>query len=89
MIETLKSLKMKNPFKDEEHQLRNKLLRVFEDGIVARMRSKEIKKELDNEKTTDALKILNIYRKHISEKFLDESIKETAIYGGKREIIPI
>ena len=54
---------------------------------MARMRSKEIKKELDNEKTTDALKIINIYRKHISEKFLDESIKETTIYGGKREII--
>ena len=51
------------------------------------MRAKEIKNELDKEKTTDALKILNIYRKHISEKFLDESLKEKVIYGGKREII--
>ena len=62
-------------------------MRVFEDGIIARMRAKEIKNELDKEKTTDALKILNIYRKHISEKFLDESLKEKVIYGGKREII--
>ena len=87
LIETLKSLKNEKSFKDEDHQLRNKLLRVFEDGIVARMRAKEIKKELDKEKTTDALKILNIYRKNISEKFLDESVKEKIIYGGKREII--
>ena len=34
-------------FKDEEHQLRAKLLRVFEDGVVARMRAKEINKELE------------------------------------------
>ena len=87
LIETLKSLKKEKSFKDEDHQLRNKLLRVFEDGIIARMRAKEIKNELDKEKTTDALKILNIYRKHISEKFLDESLKEKVIYGGKREII--
>ncbi len=87
LIETLKSLKNEKSFKDEDHQLRNKLLRIFEDGIVARMRAKEIKNELDKEKTTDGLKILNIYRKHISEKFLDESIKEKVIYGGKREII--
>ena len=51
------------------------------------MRAKEIKNELEKEKTTDALKILNIYRKNISEKFLNESIKEKIIYGGKREII--
>ena len=34
LIEILKSLKMKS-FKDEDHQLRDKLLRVFEDGVVA------------------------------------------------------
>ena len=87
LIEILKSLKNEKTFKDEEHHLRNKLLRAFEDGIVARMRAKAIKSELDKEKTTDALKILNIYRKNISEKFLDESLKEKIIYGGKREII--
>ena len=87
LIEILKSLKNEKTFKDEEHHLRNKLLKVFEDGIVARMRAKTIKSELDKEKTTDAIKILNIYRKNISEKFLDESLKEKIIYGGKREII--
>ena len=87
LIETLKSLKNEKSFKDEDHHLRNKLLRVFEDGIVARMRSKAIMSELDKEKSTDALKILNIYRKNISDKFLDESLKEKIIYGGKREII--
>ena len=56
------------------------------------MRAKEINKELEKEqknskKLIDALKILSIFRKHISEKFLDESIKEKIIYGGKREII--
>ena len=56
LIEILKPLKNEKSFKDEEHHLRNKLLRAFEDGIVARMRAKAIKKELDKEKTTDALK---------------------------------
>ena len=59
----IKILKNEKSFKDEEHHLRNKLLRAFEDGIVARMRAKA--KKWTSKKTTDALKILNIYRKNI------------------------
>ena len=87
LIEILKSLKNEKSFKDEDHQLRDKLLRVFEDGVVARMRAKEIKKEIEVNNSTDALKILNIFRKNISERFLDESIKDKMIFGDKREII--
>ena len=51
------------------------------------MRAKEIKKEIEVNNSTDALKILNIFRKNISERFLDESIKDKMIFGDKREII--
>ena len=87
LIDTLKMLRKEKSFKDEDHQLRDRLLRAFEDGVIARMRSKNIKNELDKENPTDKLKILNIFRRNISEKFLDESIKEKIVYGGKREII--
>ena len=36
-----KVFKNEKSFKDEDHQLRDKLLRVFEDGVVARMRPKK------------------------------------------------
>ena len=51
------------------------------------MRSKEIKKEIDNQKLDDGLKILNIFRRNISERFLDENLKDKMSYSGKREII--
>ena len=80
-------LRKEKSFKDEDHQLRDRILRAFEDGVIARMRAKNIIRELDKENPTDALKILNIFRRNISEKFLDESIKEKTFYSGKREII--
>lgn len=87
LIDTLKWLRKEKSFKDEDHLLRDRILRAFEDGVIARMRAKTIKSELEKENSSDSLKILNIFRRNISEKFLDESIKEKTIYAGKREII--
>jgi superfamily II DNA/RNA helicase len=88
LIEILKTLKKEKTFKDEDHIIRDKILRAFEDGIIARMRAKEIKKELDNlGNNNDCFKILKIFKKNISEKFIDSSIREKSMFSGRREII--
>ena len=87
LIDILKSLRGDKSFKDDDNHLRGRILRAFEDGVIARMRSKEIKKEIDNQKLDDGLKILNIFRRNISERFLDENLKDKMSYSGKREII--
>jgi len=51
------------------------------------MRAKEIQKELKLKKTTDGFEILQIFRKNISDRFLDESLRDKVKFGGKREII--
>jgi len=51
------------------------------------MRAKEIQKELKLKKTTDGFEILQIFRKNISDRFLDESLRDKTKLSGKREII--
>jgi len=87
LIEILKSLSNEKTFKDEDKKLCYKILKAFEDGVIARMRAKEIQKELKLKKTTDGFEILQIFRKNISDRFLDESLRDKTKFGGKREII--
>jgi len=87
LIEILKSLNNEKTFKDEDKQLNHKILRAFEDGVIARMRAKEIKKEIDVSKTVNGLEILQIFRRNIEDRFLDEHLREKIKFAGKREII--
>ena len=88
LIEILKSLKREVTFTDDDQELRRRLLRAFEDGVIARMTGKTILKEIqDNKLASEPLKILAAFRKNISDRFLDETIREKVVFGGKREII--
>ena len=69
-------------------ELRKRLLRAFEDGVIARMTGKAILKEIQvNKLANEPLKILATFRRNISDRFLDETIREKVVFGGKREII--
>ena len=46
-----------------------------------------IHKKLKHKKTTNGLEILQIFRKNISDRFLDENLRDKIKLGGKREII--
>jgi hypothetical protein len=75
-------------FTDDNQELRRRLLRAFEDGIIARMTGKAILKEIQgNNFANEPLKILAAFRRNISDRFLDETIREKVVFGGKREII--
>ncbi len=87
LIEILKSLNNEKTFKDNDKDLCYKIMRAFEDGVIARMRAKDIQKELKHKKTTNGLEILQIFRKNISDRFLDENLRDKIKLGGKREII--
>ena len=86
LIEILKSLNNEKTFKDEDKNLCYKILRAFEDGIIARVRAKEIQKEL-KKTNNNGLEILQVFRKNISDRFLDESLREKIDFSRKREII--
>ena len=52
------------------------------------MTGKAILKEIqDNKLANEPLKILAAFRRNISDRFLDETIREKVVFGGKREII--
>ena len=52
------------------------------------MTGKAILKEIqDNKLVNEPLKILATFRRNISERFLDETIREKVVFGDKREII--
>ena len=88
LIEILKSLRKESSFTEDDQELRRKLLRAFEDGIIARVTVKKILREINDKKViSDPIKILTTFRRNISEKFLDETIREKIIFNGKREII--
>ena len=86
LIGILKSLNKEKIFKDEEKNLIYKILKAFEDGVIARMRAKEIQKEL-KKKNNNSFEILQVFRKNISDRFLDENLRDKIKFGGKREII--
>ena len=47
-----------------------------------------ILKEIQNNKlANEPLKILAAFRRNVSDRFLDETIREKVVFGGKREII--
>ena len=87
LIDDLKSLRKESSLNENDHKFRNKLLRCFEDGVIARMRSKAIRAEIDKNKIIDGIKLLQVFRKNISDKFIDESLKDRGQYAGKKEII--
>ena len=88
LIEILKSMRREPTFTDDDQELRRKLLRAFEDGVIARMTGKAILKEIQgNNLANEPLKILAAFRRNISDRFLDETIREKVVFGGKREII--
>lgn len=88
LIEILKSLRKESSFTDDDQNLRKRLLRAFEDGVIARVTVKNILREINYNKLVDEpLKILATFRRNISERFLDETIREKVVFGGKREII--
>ena len=87
LLDLLKSFRREAIFKDEEQNLISKLIRAFDDGVIARKKSKKILKEIEKEKNTSPIMLLTIFRKNISDKYLDETIREKLEYGGKREII--
>ena len=52
------------------------------------MTGKAILKEIqDNKLANEPLKILSVFRRNISDRFLDETIREKVVFGGIREII--
>jgi len=88
LIKDLKYLARQQVLRDEDQQLRIRFLNAFEDGIIARVTAKRIKKEIDsNNLRNDPIKLLNAFIKNISNKFIDKKILEKVTYGGKREII--
>ena len=46
-----------------------------------------LKEIQDNKLANEPLKILAAFRRNISDRFLDETIREKVVFGGKREII--
>ena len=88
LIELLKSLRKEPALTDDEQNFRKKLIRAFEDGVIANETGKNILKETQNKKlVNEPLKILNAFRRNIPVRFLDERIREKVVFGGKREII--
>ncbi len=88
LVEILKSLRKEPTFTEDDQKLRNKMLRALEDGVIARVTIKNILKEVNDKNViNEPIKILSTFRKNISDKFLDETIREKVIFGGKREII--
>ncbi len=87
-IKLLKSLRKEPDLREDDHILRSKLLRAFEDGVIARKTARDILKEIEIEDlTNEPIKILVTFRKHIPEIFIDQTIREKIILGGKKEII--
>jgi len=87
LLDILKSFRNEPSFQEENHSLVSKLIKAFDDGVVARKKSKTILQEIKKEENKTPIKILSIFRRNISDKYLDDTIKEQMIFGGKREII--
>ena len=88
LIKDLKYLAKQKVLRDEDQHIRARFLNAFEDGIIARVTAKKIKKEIDSKNLrNDPIKLLNAFIKNISKKFIDQKILEKIAYGGKREII--
>ena len=87
LLDILKSFRNEITFQDNDHDLTYKLIRAFDDGVIAKKKSQIILKEINKDTSKLPIKILNIFRRNISDKYLDESIKEKMVFGGKREII--
>ena len=87
MLDILKTFRNETSFQEEDHELVSKLIRAFDDGVIARKKSKKILKDINLEKQKTPIRILSIFRRNISDKYLDETIKDQIVFGGKREII--
>ncbi len=87
LLDILKTFRNETSFQEEDHELVSKLIRAFDDGVIARKKSKKILKEIKLEDQKTPIRILSIFRRNISDKYLDETIKEQMVFGGKREII--
>lgn len=87
LIELLKSFRNETSFQDHDHDFVSKLIRSFDDGVIPRQKSKKILNQITTSSEKTPIKLLSIFRQNIADKYLDSTIKEQLIYGGKREII--
>ncbi len=89
LVKTLKSYENEDTFNEEHNILLRKLIRAFQDGIIARKTIKKIHDEIfsPKEKEPAPIKILSIFKSYISNKYLDESIDNELTVGAKREVV--